>query len=162
MSTEATHEEKLTLTVDINVPGHDERTATPLFVRSRKLLIKREGGRCWICGRTADEAGPLEAHHYPIERCLANMIGWKLFRLQCESGMWGEHAKAFDWSTFDPDDPYTFVDNMEVNGLLLCKAHHTGKDEGIHDLPHPLWVAQKIGKEGYKFSDVEVIHHAGD
>ena len=47
---------------------------------------------------------------------------------------------------------------MSVNGLLLCKKHHTGKDEGIHDLPHPLWIWQKYAPEGCKMSDVEVIH----
>jgi hypothetical protein len=48
---------------------------------------------------------------------------------------------------------------MTLNGMLLCKEHHTGKETGIHYLPYPLWIAQKYGKEGYKFNDVEVIHH---
>jgi predicted restriction endonuclease len=52
-----------------------------------------------------------------------------------------------------------FVDDMTVNGMLLCKAHHIGKDEGMHALPFPIWVAQKYGKEGYQFSAVEIIHH---
>lgn len=156
------HEEKETLVVDVNIPGHEARTTTALFTHSKKLLIEREGGHCFICGRTAETSGhPLEAHHHPVERSLSNMIDWDLFRAECEAGMWGEHAQGFDWSKFDPAAPYTFVDDMTVNGLLLCKAHHTGKDEGIHDMPYPLWIAQKYGQEGYQFSSVEVIHHEG-
>jgi hypothetical protein len=161
MTTTQIHEEKETLAVEVNIPGHEERTTTALFTRTRKQLITREGGRCFICGGTVETTGhPLEAHHHPVERSLANMVDWALFRSECEAGMWGPHAQSFDWSKFDPADPYSFVDDMTVNGLLLCKAHHTGKDEGIHDMPYPLWIAQKYGQEGYQFSDVEVIHHA--
>lgn len=160
MSVNEIHEQKETLVIDINIPGHEERTTTPLFLHSKKALIAREGGRCFICGRTAEESGhPLEAHHHPVERSMSNMIDWDLFRSECQAGMWGTHAEAFDWSKFDPANPYSFVDDMNVNGLLLCKAHHTGKDEGIHDMPYPLWIAQKYGKEGYQFSPTEVIHH---
>jgi hypothetical protein len=154
-----THEEKLTLLVDVLLPGHDERVTTPLFVRSREALEAREGGRCWMCGCTAAEAGPLEAHHHPIERSLANMVDWVAFALDAKTGRYGPHAAAFDWLGFDPADPYTFVDDMTVNGLLLCKAHHTGKDSGIHYLPYPLWLAQAYGREGYQFTAVEKLHH---
>ncbi len=76
------HEEKETLSVDINIPGHDPRTTTPLFLNTKKLLHERDGAQCWLCGCTAEESGePLESHHYPIERSLADMIDWNLFRL---------------------------------------------------------------------------------
>jgi hypothetical protein len=163
MSTDQIHEEKETLSIAINIPGHEARTTTPLFRHSKQKLIERVGGRCWMCNRTAEESGhPLEAHHHPIERSLANMIDWDLFRLDCVAGLWGPYAAAFDWPNFNDTDPYTFVDDMTVNGELLCKAHHTGLDEGKHDLPFPLWVAQKYGKEGYQFSAIEVIHHEQD
>lgn len=164
MSVNDVHEEKLTLAVDINIPGHDPRTTTPLFSHSRKELLQRDGAQCWICGRTADQAGPLEAHHYPIERSLAAMIDWRLVALDARAGELGatqaqrDAAKAFDWNGIE-SNPYRFVDDMRVNGLLLCKTHHIGKDEGIHAMPHPLWIAQRYGQEGYKFSDVEIIHH---
>lgn len=162
MSVNEIHEEKETLRVDVNIPGHEPRAATALFRHTRQKLIEREGGRCWVCGRTAEESGhPLEAHHHPIERSLANMIDWDRFEADCHAGIWGEHARDFDWSTFDPDDPYTFVDDMTVNGELLCRDHHTGPDEGKHKLPFPLWIAQRYGKEGYRFSDIEIIHHEG-
>lgn len=147
-----THEEKETLAVDVLVPGHEARTTTPLFTHSRDELISK-GGKCFICGCTAAEVGPLEAHHHPIERCLAEMIDWG------PDAQIRKDFPAFDWASFDPANPYTFVDDMRVNGLLLCKAHHIGKDEGIHALPFPLWIAQKYGREGYQFSAVEVLHH---
>lgn len=148
------HEEKETLAVDVNVPGHDPRTTTDLFRKSRQHLIDREGGRCYVCGCTAEETRhPLEAHHYPIERSMAEMIDWS------PGSQIRKDFPNFGWGSFDESNPYTFVDDMNVNGLLLCKAHHTGKDEGIHAMPHPLWIAQKYGKEGYKFSGIEIIHH---
>lgn len=156
------HAERETLEVDVNIPGHETRTTTPLFTHTKKLLMNREGARCWICGCTAIESGhPLEAHHHPIERSLANMIDWARFEADCRAGLWGPIAKSFDWDKFDPADPYTFVDDMTVNGELLCKNHHTGKDAGKHDLPFPLWIAQRYGREGYQFSDIEIIHHEG-
>lgn len=148
------HEERETLSVEVILPGHAPRETTPLFARTRALLIQREGGRCWTCGRTADESGhPLEAHHHPVERAFAEMIEWG------PGSAIREMFPHFAWDRFDPKDPYTFVDDMTVNGLLLCKEHHTGKDEGIHALPYPIWLAQKYGREGYKFSEVEIIHH---
>ncbi|RQR50418.1 hypothetical protein DIE18_34940 [Burkholderia sp. Bp9125] len=131
------HTEKGTLSVAVNIPEHAERKTTALFERTHKELIAREGGRCFICNATAEESGhPLEAHHHPIERSLAELIDWDGFT---------------DWTQF--------VDDMTVNGMLLCKAHHIGKDEGLHAMPFPLWIAQKYAKEGYQFSDVEIIRH---
>ncbi|WP_407059289.1 hypothetical protein ACKZDW_02600 (plasmid) [Ralstonia syzygii subsp. celebesensis] len=164
------------------LPGHDARVTTVLFTRSKKALVEREGGRCFICGATAEESGhPLEAHHHPIERSLANLIDWERVAAQAKAGEFGARAAAFDWGGFFtgaktvtapaaaphlpevhylvPADPYRFVDDMTVNGLLLCKQHHTGKNAGIHDMPFPLWIAQKYAREGYQFTPSEVIHH---
>jgi hypothetical protein len=149
------HEQKETLAVDVIVPGHEPRTETPLFERTRKVLIESSGGRCWVCGGTHESSGhPLEAHHYPIERSMAEAIDFG------PQSQLRRDFPQFDWDAFDANpDPYLFVDDMTVNGLLLCKAHHTGADEGIHAMPHPLWVAQRYAREGYRFTPTEVIHH---
>lgn len=148
------HEEKETLAVDVNLPGHEARTTTALFTRTRKQLIEREAGRCFVCQRTAEEVGhPLEAHHHPVERSFAEMVDWS------EGSLIRRDFPNFDWANFDPADPYKFVDDMTVNGLLICKDHHIGKDEGIHAMPFPIWLAQRYGREGYQFSSVEIIHH---
>ena len=173
------HEAKETLALDIYVPGHEARgSATPLFLRTRKELIARMRGRCWVSGMTAEESGhPLEAHHYPIERCFATAIDWPRFAKECQAGEWGPYAKAFDWVAFfvgcktvvradtglpyvEVADPYLFVDDMTVNGRLLAKQFHIGKNEGVHGTTEPYLIAQKYLAEGYKFSDFEVIHHA--
>jgi len=159
VSVEQTHVERETLTVEVNIPGHAPRTETNLFERTRKALIAREGG-CWICGAKDSKESPLQSHHYPVERSLATAWDWPRFIRDCKAGMWGPHAQAFDWDTFDPvSDPYKFVDDQTVNGLLLCEAHHIGKDQGIHTMPHPLWVWQRYAPEGYRLSDVEIVHH---
>ncbi len=161
------HEEKETLTVDVIVPGHADRVATPLFHRTRLQLLDRDK-RCWISGALNTHTDPLEAHHHPIERSFAEMIDWHRVRRDaeaCELGLTGAQRRAahdFDWDGFMnavPFDPYTFVDNMLVNGVLLGKSFHIGKDEGIHTLPFPIFVAQRYGRDGYKFSEVEIIHH---
>lgn len=156
----AAHLEHETLTVDVNIPGHADRVTTGLFRRTRQALIERDGGRCWICGATAEESGhPLEAHHWIVERCLAELVDWELLMRDCVAGLFGPHAQAFDWKNFDPEHWEDFVDDMLANGRLICKAHHIGKDEGIHTLPYPIWIAQRFAREGYAFSKIEVIHH---
>lgn len=159
MAVTETHEEKLTLVVDILLPGHEARVTTALFEHSRKALLERDGARCFICGCGEDKVGPLEAHHSPVERSLAGEVDWDAFATQAKAGLYGPNAQAFDWTGFDPADPYTFVDDMRVNGLLLCKEHHTGKNAGIHAMPWPLWIAQRFAREGYQFSATETIHH---
>ena len=137
------HLEKSTLHVEVYVPAHPDRKASALFERTRQQLIARDKV-CWICGRTAEESGhPLEAHHAIVEWSLINMIDIGL-------------VKA-DYPAFDSPEK---VDDMiqPGQGLLLCKLHHTG-EEGIHSIDYPRWLAQRYGKEGYKFSDAEIIHH---
>lgn len=158
----STHEEKETLSVDVLVPGHAPRVTTELFRRTKQKLIAltsilqfklfREKGRCYICGRTAEEAGePLEAHHFGVERSFIDSpLRWDVIR---------KDYPNFDWDSFDQTHPEGFVDDMLAQGVLLCKMHHTGKDTGIHTLPYPLWILQRYLPEGTKFTPDEVIHH---
>lgn len=157
---EQTHEEKETLKVDVELPGHAPRVETPLFSKTREERLKIDN-RCWICGKTAEEAGsPLQLHHFPIERSLAEGVDFHRVQADCEAGMWGEPAKNFDWNTFwSKGDVYLFVDDMTVNGLPLCEPHHIGADAGIHMLPHPLWVVQRYLQDGYQYTDKEKICH---
>ncbi len=178
---EKTHEQKETLSVDVFEPGHDPRTVTATFRDSKRELehlFTNDDARCFICNANAAEAGePLEAHHVVIERCFANGVDWDLVKAFFGSGepevlkslassthpmlQWIHRLFSFDWENFDPKsekDTYDFIDNMMVNGLMLCKKHHTGKDEGIHDLPFPIYIFQKFARPGYKFSRDEVIH----
>ena len=145
------HEEKNTFQVDVFLPGHEPRTTTPLFSRSRLHLIERDKV-CYICGRTADETGyPLEAHHKGIERSFATApMDWELVK---------KDFPDFAWSTFDESKPLDFVDDMLAQGMLLCKEHHTHPETGIHVLPWPIFIMQRYLKAGYKFNDLETIVH---
>lgn len=157
--TQAIYEEKETLSVDVFLPERKVRTATPLFHHTRDSLLKMETG-CYICGTKEN----LEAHHSPVEHSEMNSTDWALIATDAANGEIGftqrqrDAAKAFDFADIEKD-PERFVDDMRVNGLLLCKSHHIGKDEGIHCMPHSLWIAQKYAKEGYQFSKIEKIHH---
>jgi hypothetical protein len=154
------HSEKETLSVDINIPTHTARgNATPLFSKSRLQLIDREAGKCWVCQQTKEQVGSLEAHHHPIERCFAEGLDWDRFKADALNGVWGQRVEQFDWASFSKDDPYKFVDDMTVNGLLLCKQHHTHLDSGVHTLPYPMWIAQKYLPTGYQYNKDEVIVH---
>lgn len=157
-----THEQKATLSVDVFLPGHDPRTTTTLFRRTKQKLMAlasllvfkpwRAKGRCFICNQTGDEVGqPLEAHHFGVERAFVDApLRWDLIKMDFPN---------FNWADFDPTHPESFVDDMLAQGVLLCKAHHTGKDTGIHTLPFNLWLMQKYLPEGTKFTPDEVIHH---
>jgi hypothetical protein len=158
------HEDKDTLVIDVDIPLHDDRKTTVLFIKTKKMLIKiasilgftikRPAGRCWICQRTAEEAGPLEAHHLGIERCyIGANIKWDLVR---------EDWPIFDWKNFDPSNPVQFIDNMSAQGILLCKEHHTGIDTGIHRLPFSIWIMQRYLADGTRFNPNEIIHHEGE
>lgn len=161
MSVEKPHEQKETLTVDVLLPGHDPRVTTALFLKTKRLLmkvggllgftVKRPAGRCWICQRTEDECGPLEAHHFGVERAYIQAnLRWDLIQ---------EDFPLFDWKNFDPAKPADFVDNMAAQGILLCKEHHTGKDSGIHTLPFSIWIMQRYLAAGEEFNPNEVIQH---
>ena len=103
---------------------------------------------------------PLEAHHFFIERCLANVVDWKEFceyidRLKALV----DRADAFCKANPELQDVIQFVDNMEVNGMLIEKPLHTGQGKGIHNLPFPLWQGHCYGKDGYQFSQGDVLYH---
>ena len=169
----AAHTEKETLHVDVNIPEHADRTATALFEHTRKLLLAASGNRCHTCNELPSIVGPLEAHHNIVERAMANEVDWRLVMADAMAGELGETqrqrdaCKAFDWVSFmhgvndegDVPDPYPFVDNMLLNGKLLCKPHHTGKDTGEHMAPGPIFKIQRYAKAGYQFDSVEVIRH---
>lgn len=186
MDVTQTHEEVETLTVDVELPGHAPRTETPTYSRTHKQRVAVDD-RCWVCRRTAAESGhPLETHHHPIERSLAEMIDFELVQADCQAGEYGDAARQFDWEDFwngsttqtytvtwedstveqvtirVPADPYKFVDNMLVNGRVLCKEHHTGKDAGMHAMPFPLVLGEKYGRKGYRFTATQILHHGDE
>jgi hypothetical protein len=155
------HEEKNTFIIDVELPGHEARVTTPLFSRTRDELIKREGNRSFVTGKSEEEVGsPLEAHHFFIERCLAEGCDWSEFCKYIDrlKGL-VDRADAFCKANPNLADIYDFVDDMTVNGMLIEKPLHTGAGLGIHAMPFPLWQFNLHGKQGFKFSNQDTIYH---
>ncbi len=151
MTITAEHEEKETLAVDVIIEEHAERGApTALFKRTRLEFMAKHGGKCWICGATeADKGEANQLHHRFIERCFSEEdIDWAKVK---------EDVPDFDWEHFDPKDPYSFVDNCNFNGLILCREHHTERGSGTHMMPNSLWVMQRYLKDKTRFSPTETI-----
>ena len=159
------HADKSTLAVQVYDPDHAQRVTTPIFTKTRDEVLAKES-LCWLCGQPAEVCGPLELHHCNVERMFAEIIDYDLLAAAAKAGELGctpdqrDLNKNYDWSTFltrlaaDPMVCYEYVDNMHLNGQPLCKPHHTGKDEGIHEMDYPRWLAQRYIKAGYKYSDV--------
>jgi hypothetical protein len=138
------HEQKITIQVDVFVPDHPDRTTTPIFAHSRKQLISDNPDACCeACGSKED----LELHHALVEWCDSDGVDWDKVKLS---------APEFDWGTFDPAHPETFIDSTRNAKQVLCKKHHTGQDHGIHYLPYPMWQMQKHKKESFVFAPDEI------
>ena len=137
------HLQKQTLTVQVYVPDHPDRTTSNVFAKTRRKLIENNPEACcFICG-TKDG---LELHHEVVEWCDAGAVDWT--KVEAE-------VPDFPWSTFDPDHPETFIDSEWNAKLVLCKKHHTGADHGIHMLPITLWRLQKLERADFIFSPDE-------
>ena len=165
------HEEKESLLVDVNLPGHDERVTTSLFTRTREAMLAKIGNRCEVSGAPESECGPIEFHHFFVERCEATAVDPE--RLHHWLALLADRAavakKWFDdqlaaGKTYDQiwADPYAFTDDMTVNGLGLCKRLHTGKGEGIHAMPFPLWLFWATGKPGFVFVGQDKVIDEGE
>jgi hypothetical protein len=161
----AAHVDKSTLTVQVYDPEHAQRVTTALFTRTRDEVLAHEPV-CWMCGQLPSVVGPLELHHNTVERMFAEITDFALVKDAAMVGEVGwtpgqrEANKSYDWDAFlsaSPFDPYAWVDNMHLNGIPICKAHHTGQDEGIHNMDYPRWLAQRYVQAGYKYSDVYTV-----
>lgn len=92
------------------------------FEETSKQLLSRERGISHFGGKK----GCRSVAYYPIAREAAKKIDWPAFSKDCQLGKFGVHAKHFDWVDFFagakngvPADPYKFVDDMTVNGIVV-------------------------------------------
>lgn len=139
---EGEHERKETLVLDYWIPNHVDRTTSSVFRHTRKHLIEdNPDAKCEVCGVKEG----LELHHR-LEYCFANALDWDKVK---------KDFPDFDWKSFDPKDPFTFVDSQWNANVILCNAHHTGKNSGIHKLPHPIFIIQKYLKDDFVLVNTE-------
>lgn len=142
------HELKKTITVDVFVPNHPDRSSTPIFERTRKkLIVDNPNATCAVNNGHCDHEHPLELHHQHVEWCDSSGVDWAKVALK---------VPGFDWATFDPAHPETFIDSEWNANLVLCKKHHTGVDHGIHCLDGPTWGMQALQRTDFMFSPDEV------
>lgn len=142
------HEQKRTLSIDVFIPDHADRTNTPIFEATRrKLIMHNPNARCAVANGHCDHEHPLELHHRHVEWCDSLGVDWERVK---------QLVPEFDWSTFDPAHPETFIDSEWNANLVLCKKHHTGVGHGIHCLDGPTWQMQMLQRPDFIFSPDEV------
>ena len=158
------HEVKATYTVDEYYPDHETRTESSEF-RADKRLEHKEHLHCAISGQPNPEL-----HHVFLEWAHSGFVDWATVKGVAtgeitelpvldkktdqptgetfptkESLIWMickmAELRGFDWQTFDPADPTSFVDSM-ANMLPLSAKFHRHKDHGIHLEPVPNWIVR--------------------
>ena len=133
----ASHREERSLDEIVIYPEHEDRKESAEFRKAKKKLKEDGHYECWVCGSKLG----LEAHHFACEWALANA---------CDYDKLKEVLELFDiygYSAGMKDMPITSVDDVR-NMLVLCKHHHTHKVNGIHSCSFPIWIIQKVAKDG--------------
>lgn len=134
------HQQKGSTHYVINIPGHNARTESDIFVKTRHHLVAELDTPCWVCGSKIDR----QVHHFILEYSLQNAVDWGKVKAL--------HPDFPDWDKIDPNDQSTFkhFTDHEYNMMVLCGLHHT-RSQGIHVLPYPIWNFLKIKKDDFEF-----------
>lgn len=147
------HVIKRTLKEVVIVPDHVNRTESAEF-RKTKQRLKEDGHyKCWVCGSTKN----LQVHHVGLEWGLDHIGDFDKLK---------EFLETFDvygYGRLLKNQPIKSVDDVR-NMMVLCQEHHTGVDHenggsgtGIHEITFPIWLIQKLAKEG-----VDAVPQAGE
>jgi len=138
------HEQKRTITEIVITPDHADRTTSAEFRHSVERLKADGHYRCWVCGVIEN----LQVHHFGCEWSLQNVCDFEKLKAFCEE--WDPYG----YGKLLKNIPMTSADDVR-NMLVLCQEHHTGVDHedgnsgtGIHSLSFPIFVIQKIAKQG--------------
>jgi len=146
------HIEKVTATAIMIVPDHVQRSESPEF-RAAVKRLKADGHYiCWMSGLKDGDKRPdgttvdLQVHHCFIEWCLAEDCDFDKLKAMAEE--WD----IYGYGRLMKHIPMTSVDDVRQM-LVLDQIYHTGgsKDgvaNGIHFIPFPYWIAQKVSKLG--------------
>lgn len=130
------------LTEVVITPEHADRKESEEFSHA-KARLKADGHyHCWVCGATEN----LQVHHFGLEWSLNNIADFDKLKEFCEE--WDPYG----YGRLLRNQPITTADDVR-NMLVLCQEHHTGgsKDgaaNGIHEITFPVWVSQKLAKQG--------------
>lgn len=127
------HEQNKTLTENIIIPEHEERTETPDFTQAKNQLRIDGHFYCWICGTTEN----IEVHHFWAEWCLSKIVNLTVVKALCAL------FDIYGYSKKYADKPFESINDIRQM-MCLCKKHHTGKGTGIHCVDFVTWIAQKV------------------
>jgi len=176
---EKEHEFKETLMDDIYYPDHT-RVDTPTFEHT-KHQGKKNGDVCAISGQSTG----IEYHHVICEDAFTDGVDWVTVKgialgeiktlpvldlttdlptgetFPAEKSLIGMllkivSARGFDWSSFDPAKPETFVDSA-ANMLVIHEKFHRSGGYGIHRHTLPIWLFQAFPRvPGFIYSPDEL------
>lgn len=130
------HIEKETNTEYAIYPKHIERRESALFSKSKDKLKKDGKYGCFICGCNHD----LEVHHV-FEWAFAESLDFQKIK---------NTLMFFDFYGYSnkmKEEKFESIDDIR-NLLVLCKNHHRDELCGIHEITFPLWISQRVTKDG--------------
>lgn len=160
-------------------PDHAARAASSTF-RHTEAAGKKAGLRCAVSGQPSPEY-----HHLWVEWADADAIDWSTVKAIAlgqitevpvldlltdqptgetfpveQSAIWKvcklTAALGFDWASFDPTKPETFVDSPQ-NMLPLHMKFHRSPTHGIHHRSFPTFVFQGYPRvAGFVFTADEI------
>lgn len=142
------HEVKRTIVEEVEYPDHADRTTSEEFAKNRREMVENDDTPCWICGSRKNR----EVHHF-FEWSLFPAIDPTKMKIVLKMLDPYGYSKADDSDITSPDD--------KRNLLVLCEDHHRGRNNGVHALTFPIWLAQKCVKDGIDITpEVQVIQEA--
>jgi hypothetical protein len=139
IATTAAHDQRETITIDVEYPEHAQRTESHEFGVNKRTLVTKLDTPCFCCG-SKDKR---EVHHMCIEWAeWENADPAKVFRLVHQFDIYGYAAQLGDKPVESPDD----IRNL----VVICASCHRGAGLGIHLVPFPNWVSQVAAKAGVR------------
>ena len=137
MSETAAHEQRETLTIDVEYPAHAQRTESPEFSANKRTLVTKLDTPCFCCGSRERR----EVHHFVIEWAeWASADPAKVLQKVHQMDIYGYAAQLGDKPINSPDD----IRNL----VVICAPCHRGAGTGIHMVPFPNWISQVVARDG--------------
>jgi hypothetical protein len=127
-------------------PKHEPRKASSEYRTVHHHLIYDLDAPCWVCGIRRSQGGALETHHDHFE--WASQNGLDLDKVTA------------DWPAITDREALAKWVDSELNMLVLCAAHHRGKETGIHMISYPAWLLQRYEGDEFTFIDQSTVPKA--
>ena len=120
-------------------PPHEKRHASATYRKTHHYLVNVLDAPCWVCGIRQSTGGVMETHHSHFEWASQNGLDLK--------------KVTADWPQITNREELAKWVDGEGNMLVLCAAHHRGKQTGIHMISYPAWLLQRYEGEEFTFID---------